>query len=165
MQYLKIYFLFTSAVFRCPSNDITLKGLLSSSMSSFLIILLAIVTSEMFFARAYFRPDFSAIRRKKFAARYFWFKARLKQKKFIFEQYSVNSTWEIEICRFYFQPAIISRFLGAGPLKSRLVQNEQKQLYTPGILILSYTCTSVVYSRVLLIRSICFQICSSCFIK
>ena len=29
--------------------------------------------SEPFFARAYFRPDFAAIGREKFAARYFWF--------------------------------------------------------------------------------------------
>ena len=40
--------------------------------------------SEPFLAGAYFRPDFIAIRRKTFAARYFWFKAKLKQKKFIF---------------------------------------------------------------------------------
>ena len=34
---------------------------------------------------AYFRPDFAAIGRKKFAARYFWFKAKLEQKTFIFK--------------------------------------------------------------------------------
>ena len=34
-----------------------------------------------FFAGAYFRPDFAAIGREKFAARYFWFKAKRKQKK------------------------------------------------------------------------------------
>ena len=39
--------------------------------------------SEPFFAGAYFRTDFAAIGRKKFAARYFWFKAKLKQKKII----------------------------------------------------------------------------------
>ena len=38
-----------------------------------------------FFAGAYFRPDFAAIGRKKFADGYFWFKAELKQKKFIFK--------------------------------------------------------------------------------
>ena len=51
----------------------------------FSLFCVAIVISEPFFARAYFRPDFAAIRLKKFAARYFWFKAKLKQKKFIFE--------------------------------------------------------------------------------
>ena len=40
--------------------------------------------SEPFFARAYFRPDFAAIGREKFAARYFWFKAKLNQKKIVF---------------------------------------------------------------------------------
>jgi len=44
-----------------------------------------LVISEQFFAGAYFRLDFAAIRRKKFAAHYFWFKAKLKQKKFIFK--------------------------------------------------------------------------------
>ena len=62
-----------------------IKGPFSSSLCSFLIICVAIVISELFFARTYFRPDFAAIRRKKFAAWYFWFKAKLKQKKFIFE--------------------------------------------------------------------------------
>ena len=102
MQYLKIYFLFTSAVFRCSSNDIALKGLFLHHCVVFSLFCVAIVISEPFFARAYFRPDFAAIRRKKFAARYFWFKAKLKQKKFIFEQYSVTSTCEIKIGRFYF---------------------------------------------------------------
>ena len=61
------------------------------------------VISEPFFARAYFRPDFAAIRQKKFAAPYFWFKAKLlKETKFIFEEYLVPSTWEIKIGRFYF---------------------------------------------------------------
>ena len=40
----------------------------------FSLFCVAIVISEPFFARAYFRPDFAAIRREKFAARYFWFK-------------------------------------------------------------------------------------------
>ena len=40
---------------------------------------------EAVFERAYFGTDFAAIRRNKFAARYFWFKAKLKQKKFIFK--------------------------------------------------------------------------------
>ena len=63
-----------------------IKRTFSSSLCGFLIILRCdTVISEPFFARAYFRPDFAAIRRKKFAARYFWFKAKLKQKKFIFE--------------------------------------------------------------------------------
>ena len=92
MQYLKFFFfLFPSAVFRCLSNDIALKGLflhhyvVFSLFSDCVVIVIVIVISEPFFARAYFRPDFAAIRRKKFAARYFWFKAKLKQKKFIFE--------------------------------------------------------------------------------
>ena len=38
-----------------------------------------------------FIDDFAAIGRKKFAARYFWLKAKLKQKKLIFKQYSVTS--------------------------------------------------------------------------
>ena len=64
MQYLKIYFLiFASAVFRCLSNDITLKGLFLHHCG-FLIMCVAIVISEQFFARAYFRPDFAAITRK-----------------------------------------------------------------------------------------------------
>ena len=45
----------------------------------------AIVISESFFARTYVRPDFAVIRQRKFAARCFWFKAKLKQKKFIFK--------------------------------------------------------------------------------
>ena len=40
---------------------------------------------ELVFERAYFGIDFAAIRRNKFAAQYFWFKAKLKQKNFIFE--------------------------------------------------------------------------------
>ena len=85
MQYLKIYFLFPSAVFRCLSNDITLKGLFLHHCVVFSLSCGAIGISEPFFARAFVRPDFGAIRRKKFAARYFWFKVKLKQKKFIFE--------------------------------------------------------------------------------
>ena len=102
MQYLKIYFLFPLAVFRCLSNDIALKGLFLHHCVVFSLFCDAIVISGPFFARAYFRPDFAAIRRKKFAARYFWFKAKLKQKRFIFEKYSVTSTREIKIGRFYF---------------------------------------------------------------
>ena len=79
MQYLKIYFLFTSAVFRCSSNDIILKGLFLHHCVVFSLFCVAIVISKPFFARAYFRPDFAAIRRRKFAARYFWTKAKLKQ--------------------------------------------------------------------------------------
>ena len=85
MQYLKIYFLFASAVFRCLSNDIALKGLFLHHCVFFSSFCVAIVSSDPFFARAYFRPDFAAIRREKFAARYFWFKARLKQKKITFK--------------------------------------------------------------------------------
>ena len=58
--------------------------------------------SELFFAGAYFRPEFAAISWKKFVAQYFWFKAKLKQKKFIFRKSSVTSTWEIKIDQFYF---------------------------------------------------------------
>ena len=84
MQYLKIYFLFPSAVFRCLSTDIALQGLFLHHCVLFSFFCVVIVISEPFFARAYFRPGFAAITRKKFAARYFWFKAKLKQKKFIF---------------------------------------------------------------------------------
>ena len=38
---------------------------------------------EPVFERAYFATDFATIRRNKFPARYFWYKAKLKQKKFI----------------------------------------------------------------------------------
>ena len=85
MQYLKIYFLFASAVFRCLSNDITLKGLFLHHCVVFSLFCVAIVISEPFFAGAYFRPEFAAVRLKKFAARYFWFKGEMKQKKFISE--------------------------------------------------------------------------------
>ena len=86
MQYLKIYFVIASGVFRCLSNDdVALKGLFLHHCAVFSLFWVATVSSEPFFARAYFRPDFAAIRQEKFAARYFWFKARLKQKKFIFE--------------------------------------------------------------------------------
>lgn len=84
MQYLKIYFIL-SAVLRCLSNEIVLKGLSVHHGVVFLILCVAIVISDPFFARAYFRPDFAAISRKKFAVRYFWLKAKLKQTKFIFE--------------------------------------------------------------------------------
>ena len=79
-----------------------IKRHFSSTLCSFLFFCVAIVIAEPFSAGAYFRPDFAAIGRKKFAARYFWFKAKLKQKKFIFKQHSVTSTWEIKISRFYF---------------------------------------------------------------
>ena len=84
MQCLKLHFLFALAVFRCLSNDIALKGFLLQHCVVFLLFCVAIVISEPFVTEAYFRPDFAAIRRKKFAARYFWFKAKLKQKKIIF---------------------------------------------------------------------------------
>ena len=85
MQYLKIYFLFASAVFPCLPNDIALKFLFLDHCVVFSLFCVTIVISEPFFAGAYFGPDFAAIGRKKFAARYFWFKAKRKQKKFIFE--------------------------------------------------------------------------------
>jgi len=68
MQYLKFYFLFTSAVFQCLSNDIALKGLFLQHCVVFSLFCIEIVISEPFFAGAYFRPDVAAIRRKKFAA-------------------------------------------------------------------------------------------------
>ena len=85
MQCLKLYFLFASAVFRCLSNEIALKGIFLQHCVVFLLSCVAIVISEPFIAGAYFRPDLAAIGRKKFAARYFWFQAKLKQKKFIFK--------------------------------------------------------------------------------
>ena len=85
MQCLKLYFLFASAVFRCLSNNIALKGFLLQHCVVILLFCVAIVIFEPFFVGAYFRPDFAAIGRKKFAVRYFWFKANLKQKKFIFK--------------------------------------------------------------------------------
>ena len=80
MKCFKVYFLFASAVFRCLSNDIALKGFLLQHCVVFLLFCVAIVISEPLFAGAYFRPDFAAIGRKKFATRYFWFRAKLKQK-------------------------------------------------------------------------------------
>ena len=86
MQCLKLYFLFALAVFRCLSNDIALKGFLLQHCVVFILLFcVVIVISEPFFAGAYFRPDFAAIGREKFAARYFWLKAKLNQKKFIFK--------------------------------------------------------------------------------
>ena len=85
MQYLKLNSLFISAVFQCLSNDIALKHLFLQHCVVFSLFCVPIVISEPYFAGAYFRPDFAAIRRKKFAARYFWFKAKLKQNKFIFK--------------------------------------------------------------------------------
>ena len=83
MQCFKLNFLFASAVFRCLSNDIVLKGFLLQYCVVFLLYCVAIVISEAFFAGAYFQPDFAAIGQKKFSARYFSFKAKLKQKKLI----------------------------------------------------------------------------------
>ena len=85
MQYLKIYFSFASAVFRCLSKDIALKGLFLHNCVVFSLFCVAIVIFEPVFERAYFGTDFASIRRNKFAARYFWFKTKLKQKKFIFK--------------------------------------------------------------------------------
>ena len=55
MQYLKLFFLFASAVFRCLSHDIALKGLFLHHCVVFSLFCVAIVISEPFFARAYFR--------------------------------------------------------------------------------------------------------------
>ena len=85
MQCFKLNFLFASAVFRCLSNDIALKSFLLQHCVVVLLFCVAIMISEPFFAGAYFRPDFAAIGRKKFEARYFWFKAKQKQKKLIFQ--------------------------------------------------------------------------------
>ena len=85
MQCFKLNFLFASAVLRCLSNDIALKGFLLQHCVVFRLFCVAKVISEPFFYGAYFQPDFAAIGGKKFAARYFWFKAKLKQKKFIFK--------------------------------------------------------------------------------
>ena len=78
MQCFNLTFLFALAVFRCLLNDIALKGFLLQHCVVFLLYCVAIVISEPFFSRAYFRPDFAVIGREKFAARYFWFKAKLK---------------------------------------------------------------------------------------
>ena len=88
MQYLKMYFLFASAVFLCLSNDITLNGLFLHHCVVFSLFCVALVISE---PRAYFRPDFATIRRKKFAAGYFWFKAKLKQKTLNFNNNNNNN--------------------------------------------------------------------------
>ena len=63
MQCFKLNFLFASAVFRCLSNDIALKGFLLQHCVVFLLFCVAIVISEPFFARAYFRPDFAPDRK------------------------------------------------------------------------------------------------------
>ena len=62
-----------------------LEGLFLHNCAVFSLFCPAIVISELVFERAYFWTDYAAIRRNKFAARYFWFKAKLKQKKFIFK--------------------------------------------------------------------------------
>ena len=85
MQRFKLNFLFALADLRCLSNDIALKGFLLQHCVVFLLYCVAIVISERFFSGAYFQADFAAIGRKKFAAQYFWFKAKLKQKKLIFK--------------------------------------------------------------------------------
>ena len=81
MQYLKLYILFASGVFLCLSHEIALKDLFLQYCVVFSLFCVAIVISESFFAGAYFRPDFAAIRRKKFADRYFWFKAKNETKE------------------------------------------------------------------------------------
>ena len=84
MQYLKFYLLFASVVFRCLSNDIALKGHFLHHYVVLSLFFVAIGISERFVAGVYYRPDFAAIRRRKFAARYFGFKAKLKQKKSVY---------------------------------------------------------------------------------
>ena len=72
-------------MFETVVNDIALKGFFLQHRVVFVLFCVAIVISEPFFAGAYFRPDFAAIGLKKFAARYFGFKTKLKQKKSIFK--------------------------------------------------------------------------------
>ena len=79
-MHLIYHFLFASAVFRCLSNDIALKFFFLQHCVFFSLFSIAIEISEPFFAGAYFRPDFAAIGLKKFAARYFGFKAKLRQR-------------------------------------------------------------------------------------
>ena len=64
MQCFELDFLFASAVFRCQSNDVALKGFLLQHCVLFLLYYVAIVISEPFFAGAYFRPNFAASDRK-----------------------------------------------------------------------------------------------------
>ena len=49
------------SILRCLSNDIALKGLFLHHCVIFSLFCVAIVISEPFFARAYFRSDFAAI--------------------------------------------------------------------------------------------------------
>ena len=69
MHIYNFILLFASAVFRCLSNDIVLKGAFLHLCVVLLLFCVARMISEPFLAGAYFRPDFAAIRRKKFAAR------------------------------------------------------------------------------------------------
>ena len=85
MQYLKICFSFASAAFRWSSNGIALKGPFLRNCVVFSLFCVAIVIFKPVLERAYFWTNFAAMRRNKFAARYFLFKAKLKQKKFIFK--------------------------------------------------------------------------------
>ena len=62
-----------------------IKRLSSSTLCSFFIILRCNSDFWTVFRRGLFSPWFGCLGRKKFAARYFWFKANLKQKKFIFK--------------------------------------------------------------------------------
>ena len=96
MQYLKIHFLFPSAVFRCLSNDIALKGLFLHHCVVFSLVCVAIVISEPFFVRAYFRPDFNCCYQTEKNWRLDIFdliKAKLKQKKCIFEWYIFDNLY------------------------------------------------------------------------
>ena len=106
-----IYYAIFETLFFIPFGSFSMfikwyciKRLFSSTLCLliFLIFCIVIVISKLFLAGDLFQPDFAAIRRKKFVAQYFWFKVKLKQKKFIPKGYSVTSTWEIKISQFYF---------------------------------------------------------------
>ena len=79
-----------------------------------------------FFKRAYFGTDVAAIRRNKFAARYFWFKAKLsKRNSFLIVLALLGRQKSAD---FNFEPEIIGRFSGAGPLNS-YVTSTLKMIY------------------------------------
>ena len=63
MQYLKIYFLFPSAVFRCLSNDIALKGLFLHHCVVFSLFCVAIVISDWLTCFAFLKAQERRIRR------------------------------------------------------------------------------------------------------
>ena len=80
------------------SNDIALKGLFLHNCVVFSLFCVAIVIFEPVFERAYFGTDFATIRRNKFPARYFWYKAKLKQKKFILKSWALCFYASYSIC-------------------------------------------------------------------